>query len=312
MSTGNSPQVLSLTATIVSGASGTISNQVVMRVGGWGNASASATLSNAGAILVGAPTLTGTVSAYSYLTLGASSIQSGTWGINDQSGLNWTMGGSLTGGSFIPTSSTVPTNGMYLSASNVLAFATNSTPALTISSAQTLAGIWGTIPQTALVGNSGSTNNSSSGSGAFVNMTPSYSIPANALTSGRAMRITVSLIFTTGAAAPSFNMQLLAGAVVLGQTIAIVPASNMSGHTWVTQFIIQALGAPSASTNVTCGIIQQLNSISNASSGLSTNQPNAVATNSGITLQVSTQWATAGTGTNTVSIDQLIVEYLNY
>lgn len=41
---------------------------------------------------------------------------------------------ALTSGSFIPTSSTVPVNGVYLSAANTLALATNSAPKITISS----------------------------------------------------------------------------------------------------------------------------------------------------------------------------------
>lgn len=49
-------------------------------------------------------------------------------------GANFT--GNVTGATFIPTSGSAPTNGMYLSAANTLAFSTNSTAALTISSSQ--------------------------------------------------------------------------------------------------------------------------------------------------------------------------------
>jgi hypothetical protein len=45
--------------------------------------------------------------------------------------------GNITGQSFIPSGSTVPTNGMYLSAANTLNFATNSTSQLSISSGGT-------------------------------------------------------------------------------------------------------------------------------------------------------------------------------
>lgn len=52
----------------------------------------------------------------------------------DGSTASWsdTLAGPLLAQSFRPTSSTAPTNGMYLSASNTLAFSTNSTPQLTI------------------------------------------------------------------------------------------------------------------------------------------------------------------------------------
>lgn len=46
-----------------------------------------------------------------------------------------TVTGTVTGNSFIPTSSSAPTNGMYLSAANTLAFATNSTLRLSITTA---------------------------------------------------------------------------------------------------------------------------------------------------------------------------------
>ena len=49
-------------------------------------------------------------------------------------GTNLTVGGYTTSTSFRPSGSTVPTNGMYLPASNSLGFATNSATAITISS----------------------------------------------------------------------------------------------------------------------------------------------------------------------------------
>ncbi len=45
-----------------------------------------------------------------------------------------TVTGIISGGRFIPTSSTVPTNGMYLPAANVVSFATNTTERLRIGS----------------------------------------------------------------------------------------------------------------------------------------------------------------------------------
>lgn len=49
---------------------------------------------------------------------------------------NSLFGGIVTGNSFIPTSSTIPTNGMYLSAANTLDFSTNSTNAIEINTSQ--------------------------------------------------------------------------------------------------------------------------------------------------------------------------------
>ena len=52
------------------------------------------------------------------------------------SGTSSSMSSTSTATSFIPTGSTVPTNGMYLSAANTLSFSTNSTRAITISDGQ--------------------------------------------------------------------------------------------------------------------------------------------------------------------------------
>jgi hypothetical protein len=59
--------------------------------------------------------------------LGAGNVDLATLAAN-------TFAGVQTGYSFIPTSSTVPTNGMYLSAANTLAWSTSSANRMTLSS----------------------------------------------------------------------------------------------------------------------------------------------------------------------------------
>lgn len=67
-----------------------------------------------------------------------SSSYTGDWVINITSTRPSLLSGNLTAASFIPSSSTVPTNGMYLSAANTVAFATNSTTRGNINSS----GVW--------------------------------------------------------------------------------------------------------------------------------------------------------------------------
>jgi hypothetical protein len=74
----------------------------------------------------------------------------GTTTLNQSAGLqfdgtNFTTTGFATATSFRPTSSTVPTNGMYLPAANAVGFATNSTNAIYINSSQNV-GIGATSP----------------------------------------------------------------------------------------------------------------------------------------------------------------------
>jgi hypothetical protein len=75
----------------------------------------------------------------------ASAAIAGTKISPDFGSQNVTTTGTSTAASFIPSSATVPTNGLYLSAANTLAFSTNSTNALTIDSSQRV-GIGTTSP----------------------------------------------------------------------------------------------------------------------------------------------------------------------
>jgi hypothetical protein len=58
------------------------------------------------------------------------SIQNGAFGVTGAA----TFSSSVTAGSFVPTSSTVPTNGMYLDSANTIAFSTNSSQKLILTS----------------------------------------------------------------------------------------------------------------------------------------------------------------------------------
>lgn len=117
---------LSISTNVVSGATGTITSQYPINVVGWGNASAGATVTTAAALHIVNPFQTGTLSNYSFIAMGNGTI-TGAWGINDSSGLNWTMGGSITGGSFNATSSTIPPIGLYSPATNEGALSANGT-----------------------------------------------------------------------------------------------------------------------------------------------------------------------------------------
>lgn len=135
---------------IASGATGTVSGMNGFLCSGMGNAASGATLTTLAYFRTLAGTFTGTVTNQIGLVIqslsGATNntgvllggvTVSGNWGINDATGYNWTMGGSLTGGSFIPTVSTV-VRGLYAPSSNAIALGSGSTAtvAITISSAQ--------------------------------------------------------------------------------------------------------------------------------------------------------------------------------
>ncbi len=102
------------------------------------------------------------------------------------------------------------------------------------------------------VGYGGSTNNSNSGSGAFVNHTPTFTIPANVMTSGRAFRLTAQFQITTGSAVPVLTARLLLGSTVISAigTAGGQPAANLTNVQSALQWIFQATQSPSALPNV--------------------------------------------------------------
>ncbi|MGH6834927.1 MAG: hypothetical protein ACREC9_05085 [Methylocella sp.] len=163
---------------------------------------------------------------------------------------------------------------------------------------------------TIFVGNSGSTNNSSTNSGTFVNHTPTFTIPANFMTSGRAVRVTTHFQITTGTGAPVLLHRLSLGTTALGTTPSFTPGNSQTNVGFALIWIFQATAAPGASVNVQCSLVTGANGGASAQVN-TTAMPVAVATNAANAVTIATEWATAGTGTNTISLNQLIVEALN-
>jgi hypothetical protein len=168
-------------------------------------------------------------------------------------------------------------------------------------------------PVTLFVGNGGSTNNSSTGSGAYVNHTPTFTIPANFMVAARAFRLTAHFQITTGTTVPILTVRLSLGSTVIctvGNTLSPMAAGQTNAQVAV-QWIFQATQAPSTSSNVQCATIENTNIAANSSTTSTTAMPVAVASNAAQVLTVATVWATAGAGTNAIGLNQLIVEALN-
>jgi hypothetical protein len=161
-------------------------------------------------------------------------------------------------------------------------------------------------PVTLSVQSGGSTNNSSSGSGAFVNHTPTFTLPANFMIAARAFRVSAHFQLTTGSAEPTLTFQLALGATAIWQAGGIIPIGNNLTNVQIAfDWLFQATAAPSGASNVQCcgdGVDVAYSTIG---------MPVAVATNAAQAITVATKWATAGTGTNTITLNQLVVEALN-
>lgn len=172
---------------------------------------------------------------------------------------------------------------------------------------------WGWLPAIGAlsVKNTGDTNDSSTGSGSDYDHSLTFNLPANFLTSGKALRITNSFRITTGSAAPTLAHKLKAGSTTIGATGAQAPANNIANDSFAIQWLVQALAAPGGTANVDTSLISVAGAAVSTVNSSSTNQPVALATNGTLALTISTLWATAGTGTNTIQQMQFIVEALN-
>lgn len=157
---------------------------------------------------------------------------------------------------------------------------------------------------------SGDTNNSSSGSGSDYNHNLTYSIPANYLTAGKLLRVTLGWKMTTGASA-NLTIKLKAGSTLLSQNVAGVPTGSVTGMTFATVFYLQAIDVPGAAANVQILPISNYASYTNVLNINNVTNPVALATNGALSLVASTLWSAAGTGTNAITLSQMIVEALN-
>jgi hypothetical protein len=168
-------------------------------------------------------------------------------------------------------------------------------------------------PITLFVGNNGTVNNSNTGFGAFVNHTPTFTIPANFMVAARAFRLTTHFQLTTGTTVPILAVRLSLGSAVIGLVgnPAGGPGPAQTNGQLAIQWIFQATQPPSASSNVQCATIETTNIAANNSDTSQVAMPVAVATNAAQVLTIATQWATAGAGANTFGLNQFILEALN-
>lgn len=168
-------------------------------------------------------------------------------GVTDTGNLSVTGTSTLTGAvsqtssstatSFIPTGSTVPANGMYLSAANTLNFATNTTSQVSISSGGIVTGTAGNLM---LV--SGTTQASTSGTSITFTDIPSW-----------AKRVTV--LFNNVSTSGTSNIQVQIG----------------SGSVTTTGYLSSSVAANGSIANATTGFLQtQIVVAANNYSGQST------------------------------------------
>ncbi len=168
----------------------------------------------------------------------------------------------------------------------------------------------GVVQRTISVQNSGDINDSSSGSGSDHDHSLAFSIPANFLTSSRALRVTAHYRLTAGSAPPQISHKLKLGSTIIGQVGPGSPTASQTNAQTSVAWLLQAIAPPSALSGIECALLTVPNGVG-ATNDSVTAMPVNVTTNGALVLKVSTLWGSAGTGVNQVKLSQLIIEALN-
>jgi hypothetical protein len=168
----------------------------------------------------------------------------------------------------------------------------------------------GIVPRTLFVANSGSTNDSLSGSGSYQDHTPGFTLPAGFITAGRALRVTAHWRLTTGSVAVALRFRLLIGGTTL---VEIAPGNvvvSQENRSFSHCFNLQGIAAPGASSPVLASIQGNVNG-GQSSINSAIAQPVNLPTSDALEIVLATQWDAAGTGIYEITLAQLIVEALN-
>ena len=163
------------------------------------------------------------------------------------------------------------------------------------------------VPGTKCTGANGSTNNSASGSGAFVDHDIVCTVEANHLQANSVFQFCSVFETVSGSSPPALSFDFLAGATALyGNATAYTTVANrtQSGALCV---ITAVQSAPGASVNLWTGNIAPLSHFQDFIASNGVNQPQTAATNASLTFKWRSKWAAVGTGTNTV---QQIAAYM--
>lgn len=169
----------------------------------------------------------------------------------------------------------------------------------------------GVVPRTLFVGNSGSTNNSSGGSGSYHSHTPGFTLPAGFITAGRALRVTAHWRITTGSVAIGQRFRLLLGGIAVVELVPGNVGVNQADRSFSHCFNLQGTAAPGASSPVLASIHGNANGGANVSVNSAVAQPVNLPTNGTLEIALASQWDAAGTGVYQITLAQLIVEALN-
>jgi hypothetical protein len=156
----------------------------------------------------------------------------------------------------------------------------------------------------------GDANSSASGSGTDYDHSLTYAIPANFLNANKALRVTAHFRLTTGSSVPTLAAKLKLGSVALADQTPVGFPASLTNNQYALSWLVQATGAPGPSASLECAPLTGPAPVASGAYSIVA-MPVSVATDAAQTLKIGTQWGSAGSGTNSVTLSQLIVEALN-
>lgn len=171
------------------------------------------------------------------------------------------------------------------------------------------------LPRRSLLvaGSLGSTNDSSVATGTDVVHTPNLTLPARYLTKGKALEVMAHIEITSGAANSGYNFKLKLGGTTIVQIGATAQGvgANLTKVSAIHVFRLSVADDPSAAARIVASVTTQANWPAGTNTSNVTAQPVTIDTTQALVLGFASNWAAAGTGPNTITLQQLHIEALN-
>jgi hypothetical protein len=163
------------------------------------------------------------------------------------------------------------------------------------------------------IGTNGSTNTSSSGSGADIAFTLACTTTPKEHKAGTVVDACALITVTTGTSAPQAILKLKsgsAGTTTLVSQAPFLPANSSTTNGWVC-FKSLIKDAPGASVPTYSSFVTYPSATAEARDSNATAALTNLTTNGNLAWTVTWQWVTAGTGTNTAKLEALIFQFSN-
>jgi hypothetical protein len=141
----------------------------------------------------------------------------------------------------------------------------------------------------------------------------SYTLPANALTANKLLRVTIGAALTSSASPPSMAFKLYIGGTQVYAATPGSPNASLAGVTGGTTFLIQGTAAVGASVGVYTSPLSYAAEVSNHGTPFNAGtiaQPVNLATNGALVIQPEF-FCSASTAGNSLTLNQMVVEAIN-